>query len=76
MHEGKPVTIDEASAYTGLAKSYIYKLTHLGKIPYYRPNGGRLYFKPEDLEAFVFRGRKAADYELGDRAEAILTGRR
>ena len=72
MNEGKPVTIDEASVYTGLAKSYLYKLTSLGKIPYYRPNGGRIFFKPADLENFVFRGRRSADYEVADHADAIL----
>ena len=70
--EKKPYQIEAASEYTGLKVSYLHKLCHLGKIPHYRPNGGRVYFLEEDLEAFLLRGRRAADYELGDRADAIL----
>ena len=64
MHENqRPMTSDEAAAFTGLKKNYLYKLICQGKIPCYKPNGGRGYFKPSELESFLFRNRKAADYE-------------
>ena len=72
MQVEKALTIDEAAKFTGLSKNYLYKLIHQGKIPHYKPMGGRVYFKQEDLEAFIFRGRRAADYELQARAEEIL----
>jgi hypothetical protein len=31
-------------------------------------------FKLEDLEAYAFRNRKSASYELQEEAEAILSG--
>ncbi len=74
MDERKPLSLEEAADFTGLQKSYLYKLTSTGKIPYYRPNGGRVYFKAEDLEAFIFRKRRAADYELSEKAEEMLSG--
>ena len=57
------LTITEAVAFTGLSKSYIYKLIHLRKIPCYKPLGGRVFFKQIELEEFLFKNRQAADYE-------------
>jgi excisionase family DNA binding protein len=70
----KPMNVMAAAEFCGLSKTYLYKLIHLGKIPYYKPEGGRVFFKQEDLEAFVFRGRRSADYELSDKADSLLTG--
>jgi excisionase family DNA binding protein len=70
----KPMGVAEAAEFTGLSKAYIYKLVYLKKIPHYKPNAGRLFFKREELEQFIFRGRAAADYELHDRAEQVLNG--
>jgi excisionase family DNA binding protein len=73
---GRPLNIAEAAEFTGLKPSYLYKLIHLKRIPHYKPTGGKVYFKQEDLEAFVFRGRSGADYELSERADGLLNGRR
>ena len=46
----KPVlSFEEGCEYTGLSKSWMYKLTSTGKIPHYKPDGKRLYFKTEEL---------------------------
>jgi excisionase family DNA binding protein len=68
----RPLGINEAAEFTGLSKAYLYKLTHLGKIPYYKPTGGKVYFKIDDLEKFVFSGRQSTEAELREQAEAIL----
>lgn len=39
------MTIEEASWYTGMSKSYLYKLTSKNMIPYYKPLGNP-YYKP------------------------------
>ena len=62
-HNQKALTVDEAAQFLGFKKNYVYKLIHLKKIPFYKPLGGRVYFKAEELEAFVFRNRQAASYE-------------
>jgi excisionase family DNA binding protein len=62
------LSVEEAAAFTGLSKNYLYKLIHLKKIPYYKPMRGRVFFRPAELEAFLFRGRQGADYEGGDHA--------
>jgi len=67
--------IGDAAIFLKYKESYLYKLVHLGKIPSYKPTGGRLYFKQKDLEAYALRKRRAADYELTDEAEAVLNAR-
>jgi excisionase family DNA binding protein len=72
----RPMGISEAAEFLGLSKAYLYKLVYLKKISYYKPNNGRLFFKREELEHFIFRGRSSADYELQGRADGILNGER
>jgi len=63
MQTQKALSVIEAAEFTGLSRNYIYKLVHLKKIPFYKPMGGRVFFKQEELESFIFRGRQSADYE-------------
>lgn len=54
----KPVlTLEEASAYTGLSTSSIYKLTSTQEIPHYKPRGKMLYFKRDELDAWLLQHR-------------------
>lgn len=73
---GAPYTLPEAAAYLGLSRGFLYKLTHAGRIPHYKPAGGKLYFTKEDLDGYLYRNRRAADYELMERADAALMGGR
>lgn len=43
------LTFDEACDYTGISRSYLYKLTALGKIPHSKPNGKLLFFERRKL---------------------------
>ena len=70
----KPMSVIEAAEYCRLSKAYIYKLVYQGKIPCYKPAGGRIFFKQEELEQFIFRGRKSANYELADRVDDLIVG--
>ncbi|MFZ2635662.1 MAG: helix-turn-helix domain-containing protein [Rectinemataceae bacterium] len=74
MDESKPLTLPEAAKYLGFTPGYTYKLVERGQLPNYKPTGGKLYFYQDELKAFVRRNRRAADYELRDRADAILAG--
>lgn len=49
----KVLTVKEASAYTGYAISYIYKLTSQGVLPYCKPNGKTIFFDIEKLEEWL-----------------------
>ena len=59
------LSTDEAAVFTGFSRAYLYKLVSEKRIQHYRPFGkakGRIYFKRDELEAFMFRkpeGNKA-----------------
>ncbi|MCT4646924.1 MAG: helix-turn-helix domain-containing protein [Carboxylicivirga sp.] len=56
------LTFDEACDYTGLSRSYLYKLTSSGKIPYSKPNGKVIFFDKEKLNKWLLKNaRKSAD---------------
>ena len=60
----KALNVTEAAEYLDLKPGYIYKLISQKKLPCYRPMGGRVFFRPEELEAWLFRNRQPADYEI------------
>lgn len=62
------LTVDEVVQYTGLTKSYLYKLTHARLIPHSKPGGKLLYFRREDLETWMMNNPIATDDELTERA--------
>lgn len=66
----KPVlTMDEAVIFTGLSKSYLYKLTYRKLIPYYKNKGMKgIYFKREELEAWMTQERVATQEEIEQEA--------
>ena len=62
MMQKNVLTFEEAVMFTGLAKSYLYKLTASGKIPYYKPSGKLIYFDRSELERWMLRNPvKTAD---------------
>jgi excisionase family DNA binding protein len=72
----KPLNIKEAAAFLGLKPSYVYNLVHYGKLSAYKPGGKILFFKQSDLEQFAFRNKRTADFELAEKADVILAGKK
>ena len=66
------LNFNDACKYLDLSKSYMYKLTHLRKIPHFKPNFKKLYFKKTDLESYLLRNRVQTDIELQQQAEEKL----
>ena len=60
----KILSAKDAAEFLGISQFYLYKLKHQGKISCFKPNGGRIYFKTEDLERWIFRNRSCADFEM------------
>ena len=52
------LTMEEACAYTGISRSYMYKLTSLEKIPHSKPAGKMIYFEREKLNSWLLRNPK------------------
>lgn len=67
------LTLDEVAAYTGLSKSYLYKLTANKRIPHYKPLGKLCFFNRAEVEAWLqARAITTAD-ELEAKATHYLT---
>lgn len=47
------MSLDEVAAYTGYAKSYLYKLTNSGELRCYRPTKRRVFVERGDVEAWI-----------------------
>ena len=63
----------EVAAYTGLSKSYLYKLTSTGGIPCYKPQGKQIYFNKQEIDQWLMQNRKATTEELESEASTIVT---
>lgn len=69
------LTIEEASAYTGLTVSYLYKLTSTQAVPHYKPRGKFLYFDRAELEEWLRQGRVNSLDAIANQAAAHLQHR-
>lgn len=47
------IGMDEACQILGLKKSYLYKLTSWGLLPFYKPWGKKIYFNKIELIDFI-----------------------
>lgn len=65
---------DEACQLLGIAKGYLYKLTHRHEIPFYRPNGKLIYFERTDLMAWMRRNRVNSAEETSAAALGYVAG--
>ena len=53
----KVLTFAEAAKYSGISKSYLYKLTSNGSVPHYKPNGKQIYFDRVELESWLLSNK-------------------
>lgn len=66
-------TMDDAAAYTGLSKGYLYRLVHLKKIPYYKSAGGKqTYFAKTELCSWLLKHRVQTVEEAEEQAAAYV----
>ena len=49
------LTTEGVCELTGYSKAYIYKLTCLGQIPYYKPNGKKIFFIESEIVDWLTR---------------------
>jgi excisionase family DNA binding protein len=56
------LTLEEVSQFTGLSKSFLYKLSSTCKIPHFKPHGKCIYFERSQVEAWLLQNPvKTAD---------------
>ena len=66
------LTFDEALAYTGISRSYMYKLTSTGKIPHYKPFVKQLYFNRAELTAWLLQNPVITENQMEEQALSYL----
>jgi excisionase family DNA binding protein len=66
------LTLAEASKFTGLSKSFLYKLTSQRQIPFYKLGVKLIYFKKSDLEAYLLSNRQAPTYEIVNKPALLI----
>ena len=67
------LNFNEVAVYTGLSKSYLYKLTSTGGIPCYEPQGKHIYFNKTELDDWLLQNRKVTTQEIEERAINYIT---
>lgn len=75
-HNLEPLSFEQASTYLGLSKSYLYKLTASNRIPFYKPNGKKIFFSKTELNKWIFKNKIKSESELKEEAEQYLPKRR
>jgi excisionase family DNA binding protein len=63
------LTTNEAADYLGIAHNSIYQYIYRNQLPCYKPSKGQLYFKKSELDGFMLRNKKSADYEISEKAD-------
>lgn len=67
------LTMDDAAAYTGLSKSYLYRLVCKKMIPHYKSKGGKqTYFSKTDLCSWLLNHRVMTSEEVQEHAAAYV----
>lgn len=62
------LNFDEACNFTGISRSFMYKLTSSRQIPHCKPNGKLIYFEREKLEKWLLQNYKQSNAELEEEA--------
>lgn len=76
LSQKKALTLDEVVVYTGMKKSYLYKLTHERIIPFYKPNGKTLFFNREEIDEWLLKNKSASHAELEEKAQSYIINNR
>ena len=63
------LTFEETCDYTGISRSYLYKLTSSGNIPHSKPNGKIIFFEKTKLNEWLLQNERKAAHEI--EAEAL-----
>jgi excisionase family DNA binding protein len=71
------LTFEEAAKFSGLSKSYLYKLTAGRKVPHYKPSGKLCYFNRAELQGWLLQHRVKTVNELErEAATYVVTGKK
>jgi excisionase family DNA binding protein len=61
------LTVGDLIDYTDFSQKQIYKLTSTRAIPHYKPSGRKLFFKKNEIDEWITRGRVDSLDELNEK---------
>lgn len=62
------LTFEETCEYTGISRSYLYKLTSSGNIPHSKPNGKMIFFERKRLNEWLLQNSRLSHEEINRKA--------
>ncbi|WP_416441295.1 helix-turn-helix transcriptional regulator [Leeuwenhoekiella sp. A16] len=68
LAQKKVLTLDEACDYTGISRSYLYKLTSTGNIPHSKPGGKLIYFDIDLLNKWLLKNQRKSPSQIKQEA--------
>ncbi|MAZ27121.1 MAG: transcriptional regulator [Cytophagaceae bacterium] len=68
LGQKKVLTLDEACDYTGISRSYLYKLTSTGNIPHSKPGGKLIYFDIDLLNKWLLKNQRKSPSQIKQEA--------
>lgn len=71
MANKEVLTFEETSDYTGISRSYLYKLTAAGTVPHSKPNGKLIFFERRKIEDWLLRNERKPINEIETLAEPV-----
>lgn len=67
------IDLDEAAKYLRLKKSYLYNLVYRKEVPFYKPNGKKIYFNKLELNNWIISSKvktiNEVEEEIKNRSE-------
>lgn len=67
------LTLEECALFANLSENYLYNLTSQKKIRYYKPRGGKIYFKKSEVQEWLLKGQKMTEEEISSKADAYVS---
>lgn len=71
--QNRVLTFQQGCEFLGYKKSYVYKLTSVGIVPFSKPNGKSIFFDREKLEAWMLGNPSASLQEKKIQAATYVT---
>jgi excisionase family DNA binding protein len=65
-------TFEECCRYTGISKTYMYKLTCTNRIPHFKPHGKSIYFSKEEIDRWLMQNPIKTTDEIEREAATYL----
>jgi excisionase family DNA binding protein len=67
-----PLNYERAADYLGISVNTLYSMVCNKKITCHKPSRKQIFFRREDLDAYAYRNKILADFEVNEKAEDIL----